>query len=716
MKLALAALVLSASTIASADSVVTACQRDTQQGAGVNLAAALAQGGVIRFACPRGGILFVTMSHRLSSPTRIEGSGIILDGAGYRGVLFDVAGKNNLILTDITVQRMRVLASNFPRVQWGSVVRSAGPVELSDVRILRNETPLAVTGRLSINASSFEGNDGNAVIAREGYISRSTFQANGSALSISSGELIDNKFRQHTRSSVVVSTNDLPLMIRGNRFINNRGGSALRLPIRGKSRVDVRANIFEDNDGGNAGGGVGFYDIAADARAFGQSPRIVEALERLPMATIAFAYNRFIRNAGDASGAISANLSTTSTVSSIGDQFVGNHSRIGGGAIGLTAGRFQISNALFADNRANGRGSAILVTGGGELYIANSLVVRNDGGDGAVAIHNATLRMQHVTVAANKGVGVILTGSASVTSLIEQSIFSKNEMGDCSGMGPRVFDGPNLQSPSGSCTGVTQAEAFLDSRFVPLPGSPAYGAGEGKRCQVNPVRGRDIFFQSRGLATCTLGAFEGPLLDKNFLNRLDKSFGAMPTDAPVLPIVDIVPRGEASNNAQLQMRLRTALEADYASPSIFMEMRVEVGQTADIFVVERVRPDKWRIARNPARQRFEYLSIGSKAWMRAGAQEWVLAAPISESVIFPFQFTNLADQVTDLAEVAGEPMMLVGKISWVNGATVTVGRVALVFAQEGKLAELRFDGMCGSQNCRIMQTIKRPVGADIIPP
>jgi len=50
------------------------------------------------------------------------------------------------------------------------------------------------------------------------------------------------------------------------------------------------------------------------------------------------------------------------------------------------------------------------------------------------------------------------------------------------------------------------------------------------------------------------------------------------------------------------------------------------------------------------------------------------------------------------------------------GAMRTEVRVAIVFASDGRIAQIRFEGLCVGERCRILQVIERPVGADIRPP
>ena len=716
MKRALGVLALAAPLVAHADSVVTACQRDTQTGAGVNLAAAIAAGGVIRFACPGSARILITRTHRVTVPTRVEGGGVILDGGGVRAVLFQVSGRTNLSLNNIVVRRMRLPPlGQVPPLRRASVVHSFGPVELDRVRIEESESPIT-GGKLTVESSFFERNSGTAIRADEAYIRRSFFRNNAAGIVVAAGELTDNALFQHTASAVYVRPVTAPLLIRDNRFSNNQADSALVLSTRGRSRVDVRANRFADNDGGQWGGALRFYDPAEIARANKQSPVIIRALERIPPATIALAYNRFERNSGQLSGAITAELLNGSTVTSVGDQFLRNRSRYGGGAIALSRGRLQIAHALFADNRAVARGGAVWAVNAGQLALVNSLVVRNAAIDGAIVGNNSRVRLHHVTLAANTAAGLVLSGAAAATSRVEHSIFSGNQGGDCVGVPAAAFQSANLQSPGGACAGVTRSDAFLDALFVPLPGSPAYGAGEGTRCQAEPVGGRDFVFQPRSGPMCTLGAFEGPPIQKANLERLRERRGAVPDDAPIMPAGALVPPGGPPNDEALRPRLRAAVDADESSPAIFMATRVESHKAADIFLVEHVRPDKWRIVRNPAGRSFSYVSIGASAWMGAGTQQWRPAPPIAQGNPFPVPFPDFADRVTDLAEVPGDASVLVGNTHWVNGAMRTEGRVAIVFASDGRIAQIRFEGLCAGESCRILQVIERPVGADIRPP
>lgn len=705
---------------ARADAVVRGCQQDVQAvPPGVdNVATALARGGVVRFECPRGTTIRMTRGHRITTPTRIEGGGVVLDGAGLVATLLDVDAAHNLVLVDIEIRRTRQLPqSGLSAGPRPSVIDSHGRIELERVTIVDGEDPIRTRGEVAVDGAVFEGNRGTAIRTSQATVRRSRFERNESAIRLLSGELVDNTFVRQSNAAVLVSSADAGLVsIRGNRFTDGSGLSAVRISTRGSHRVELRRNRFERNDGGLQGGAVHAYDPAVEAEARGQPPAIVAALRRLPAATIHSSHNRFEGNSGQSSGALTAQLPEQGILTSTGDLFLRNASRYGGGAIGFSGGLLQVGHALLADNTAVARGGAIWAVGPGRVVISNAVIVRNRGLDAAVVASDAVMRLQHVTIAANDAVGVAVTGAAADAARIEHSILSANRGGDCVGVPAAAFDGANLQSPQATCAAGTPVDPLLDAMFVPLPGSPAYGAGEAQRCRRQPVDGKDLLFRARGNQSCTLGAYESPPTQHVDRRRLGELGHAALEDHPAMPAEPFVPAADTADDGSLRSRLEAALTADAASPTLSMATRVEVGDTVDVFIVEHVRPAGWRLVRNPKRRPVTYVSVGDRAWQRIGVGDWRASAPVSAQNPLPFAIPSLTDRITGFGTVASDPMTIVGHTRWVNGATTTEGRIAIRLQPDGLLSQLRFEGRCGGQRCRIFQVIERPQQLRIDPP
>ena len=155
--------------------------------------------------------------------------------------------------------------------------------------------------------------------------------------------------------------------------------------------------------------------------------------------------------------------------------------------------------------------------------IANSLLVQNSAPDGSAFAGYGT-KFINDTIAGNSGPAISMHSISLIppripgqASTITNSIVANNSGGNCRRKkpgAPLLIEGSNIAYPAdGSCpSGFYIADPQLDSLFVPLPMSPAFGAGDNKVCETTPIDAKDFFGLPRPQASrCTLGAVEGEL-------------------------------------------------------------------------------------------------------------------------------------------------------------------------------------------------------------
>lgn len=492
---------------ARADAVVTACASDTQAGAGVNLAQALAVGGIVRFSCPPNTVMRITGRYTLAGSTLIEGGdAVTLDGNGIVGPMLQT-GPGNVILRRIAVRGFTrpPPSAGIGRALGrppGTVLNASSDAELDHVTISGSDSPIIVRGNATIADAVFFANQGFAVdIGGIASVERSRFTDNEAALVIGAGWIRSSVFADQRGMAVRVAAMTGPVEIRHSTFTGTRGGAALSLSQRSapgaRTTVTVRANTFSDNKGG----AVVLFDMAQEARDRGAAPSTVATLDALPPGGFVLAYNQFLRNSGARGAAIAANLAHTAGMVSTGDLFVGNSAAADGGAVAVSGGALRIAHALFKGNHAGGRGAA-LAAAGTSVTLADALVVVNAGPAGAVT--GDAVAVTNVTIADNDAVGLILEGAGSS---VANTILARNRPADCGGVLPNTFRGANLQTAD-TCPGAQTGDALLDEFWVPAPGSPVLSAGDPALCGAEPVSGFDLVFQARGIAACALGAFE----------------------------------------------------------------------------------------------------------------------------------------------------------------------------------------------------------------
>jgi hypothetical protein len=511
---AIALVVVAGTALADPPGPVTACASDTQGGAGLNLAQALAAGGVIRFACPAGSTIRVTGRYSLTKSTVIDGGGAVtLDGHGAFGPMLRAVGKitlRGLTIRGFAERPAAPLQAPFVSIGKapGWVLTASDDAVLDHVTIEANDSPVRVRATATVRDSAFVGNRGLALTADgTAHIERSRFTSNEFALSFSAGWVRRCDFSGQTGGAVQVLTPSGPIEIRHSTFTGTRGRAAIRLSQRagrnGMQTISVRANLFRDNDGGASAGAISLFDTVQAARDRGQSTSVIAAQAALPPAAFLLGYNRFINNRGGRGGAIGAALAHTRGMISTGDLFVGNTASGDGGAVAVSGGSLTMSHALFKGNRAGARGAALVVSPDGAAALANALVVANIGPAGS--IEGSAVTLTNVTVANNDAVGLQLTSSSARAANV---LLSHNRPADCAGVPATTFHGGALQS-DGSCPKVVTGEAFLDAFYVPAAGSPALRAGDPAFCRGAEVGGVDLPFQGRlDTTACALGAFE----------------------------------------------------------------------------------------------------------------------------------------------------------------------------------------------------------------
>ena len=487
---------------------VTACDSDTQSGAGLNLAQALVAGGVIRFQCPTGSTIRVTGHYTLTRSTLIDGGdAVTLDGHGAFGLLLTAA--ENIVLRHITLRGFTSVPVIRPvgRPEFTTVLHAGGNAELDHVTVEGSNYPIKVNGIATVRDSAFVGNRGFALqVGGTAFVERTRFTGNQQALEIKAGWVRNCDFTGQTGRAVTVRSPSGPVEIRHSTFTATRGAPALALSQRagpsGPQTVTVRANVFRDNDGGVKGGAIDLYDMVQEARDHG-APSAAEVFATWPPAGFVLSYNRFIGNRSGHGGAISADLVHTNGMVSTGDLFMDNAAVGAGGAVAVSGGALRMSHTLFKGNRAGAEGAALAVLPNATATLANALVVGNAGPSGT--IEGSAVTLANVTVADNYAVGLLLeTSSARATNVL----LSRNRPADCARVPAGAFQGGALQS-DGSCPGVATGEAFLDAFYVPAVGSPALRAGDPRVCHSAQVGGFDLPFQGRvNPSVCALGAFE----------------------------------------------------------------------------------------------------------------------------------------------------------------------------------------------------------------
>lgn len=505
---------------AAAQEPVTLCVSDTQAGSGRNLAAALAAGGRVRFACPGGSATIeMTTGHTVPPGTVVDGGGAITLDAGGRGMTMFRAA--SLTLERLSIKAARVAPHpRFVRLS-PSVIHASESLRLDGVTIEGSESPVRVTGDAVVIDSAFLGNTGGAMsIAGDARVEDSRFIGNQGGLTAKRGTLRRVVFSQNTGGALGILHPNGRLRVIASRFEGNLGQSAMRLSQRGAGGgagvVELRRCVFTNNSSTAAGGAISIYDSAAEA----PTPAVAQIIRQLPPARLEIFYTRFTRNSAPTGGGIHADLVNGAHLAIRGGIFHENTAVHAGGAILWDGGTVAVTNTLFRANRAPSRAAAVMGRGLANAVwsMANVLVVENVGGPQGGAVEMAGGVVRNVTIARNDTAGFVALGGAAPAS-IGNSILSQNRGGNCGGNVSPAFAPGNLQHGDASCAGVIVANPHLDSLYVPQLGSVALSSGDPGACAAAPVNAVDMVFQGRARHRCASGAFERPPVRRARIRR-----------------------------------------------------------------------------------------------------------------------------------------------------------------------------------------------------
>jgi hypothetical protein len=531
-RLILPLALLALSHAARANQTVTACNTDTQTGAGINLATALAAGGDIFIQCPRASVIRITRRYTLNSETQLIGlnsatlaDNIVLDGAGLAGPFLSASvGKltvqalsfKNFVTGDLPANFSHVPsiadAENIPTIDgigsysFDSVIDARGDVELDQVQITASESPVRAAGAMTINNSWFGGNKGTVVMfLGVGTVNSSDFENNGSALDFHQGTILGSTFNGHSLAAISVTLPLRSVTIRNCNFSNGSGNPAIGITTQSSNTaaatVIVRGDNFLSNNGGGEAGAIAIRELSSSMSA------AAAYFAKLPATTFQIYYDDFESNQGAAGGALDLELRPADSLAIVGGTFIRNTTTGSGGAVNVRSGQVSIAHSMFKANTA-ATGAAIAEAPQAQLIVANSLIVENIALSSA-AVTGSQLVLENVTVANNRATGIAADTPAK--SQFTNLLLSQNQPNNCSGFPASSFIGPNDQFGPTACAGSTiSGDPQLDSFYIPTPGNSALVLGDAGACAKSPVDGTDLVFQARGKGVCALGAFERP--------------------------------------------------------------------------------------------------------------------------------------------------------------------------------------------------------------
>ena len=397
----------------------------------------------------------------------------------------------------------------FPEAE-SSIISASGSLSLTGVTIAGSEFPVDVEGNATITDSKFLGNSGSVLVEGNATVTDSKFfKDSDRALSLNEGTVEGSTFSGNARGAIEVDFPRGRVSIVASTFDGNTGDGAITLSQRsspsGAGEVSIRRSVFRNNVSQTGGGAIRIFDTTLDA----VTEKVKQALQQFPPAHFEFSYNQFIENSGKRGGAIQAELANTKGLIIEGGIFLRNVASESGGALAWNGRSVTVTHSLFRANRTGGSGGAIYASDpelGASWGVTNSLFAENTAAPSSGALDMSYASVINSTIANNVGFGIVISGTQ--TSFIANTILSKNSAGNCKGVIGSAFTGSNLQFGSSDCPNVSTEDPSLDSLFVPSLGSHALEIGQLSICEI--LGTDIIFQPRGNNGKCALGAFERP--------------------------------------------------------------------------------------------------------------------------------------------------------------------------------------------------------------
>lgn len=175
--------------------------------------------------------------------------------------------------------------------------------------------------------------------------------------------------------------------------------------------------------------------------------------------------------------------------------------------------------------------------------------------------------------------------------------------------------------------------------------------------------------------------------------------------------------GLAARAAPLDSLLR-AIAAEEAAPAERVRLFVQRGDVADVYFIDRIRPGRLRVLKNPRQDGLEMIIIEDQQWLRT-ASGWQSGPAPRDAIATaaPSLVAILRDGLTNAAEQdeADGTHVIVGDMSW-SAPTRCEGKLRVLVERSGRPFFLGFEGECGSQPTVFHQAISYDGGFAIEPP
>lgn len=488
--------------VARAGGVVTTCDQS-------NLAAALAGGGSVTFAC--GGPATITFASQIviTQDTTIDGGTlgqVTLSGSNVTR-LFTTTPSATLTLLNLVVREgqsagaggavfaagpITIAHSVFHHNvsgDYGGAVMAQGAVWVTDSEFYRNTAEgggaLALEAEAQIGASRFYSNTaaspGGAIYsynAAQVWVSASWFYSNtalyggglnaaGLGLWLASSTLHHNTGTNE--GGGLYSAN--PTTISGSEFYSNTteyGGGLIAY-----GAVTITASSLHHNTADRAGGGLGFYDaesLRGAALSGGAAPQ--NGIPNRAVLTDVDLYSNQVTSGWGGGADLEGASARLERVRVFNNRVDTGHANYAGGGLAVFYGHYElIDSAVYGNVADTGPGGgvhlsygAVLTVTGSAIY-SNTAVAGNGGGFSALSTSGASkLRLFNSTVSGNSAVlgGGIHLDAANTYAVISYTTLYSNQAGVADNFTgtAELHNSVIAGSPASNCGGAIKSYGY----------------------------------------------------------------------------------------------------------------------------------------------------------------------------------------------------------------------------------------------------------------
>ena len=212
----------------------------------------------------------MTISHTVPPGTIIDGGdNVTLDAHGAALTMFRVPN-GTFAMQKITLQGGKALHRLPRSRGGVPIISVSGSLSLTGVTITGSEFSVDVKGNATITDSNFIENSGSVSVEGNATVTDSEFLKNSDqALSLNKGTVEGSTFSGNTKGAIQVDFPTGRVSIVASTFDGNTGDSAITLSQRsnqsGAGEVSIRRSVFRNNVSQTGGGAITIFDTTLGA-------------------------------------------------------------------------------------------------------------------------------------------------------------------------------------------------------------------------------------------------------------------------------------------------------------------------------------------------------------------------------------------------------------------------------------------------------------------